>query len=98
MCYSFRIIFFTFQDFIPEIDRRRKEWKLPETERALLLMDGHKAHDNDEVRQLLAQHHIDVEFFLPHATHLMQPLDVVLFRILKAELRKVFSFFQFFPF
>ena len=46
----------------------------------LLIWDGYNSHTDYEVRDWCWRHHI-VPFTLPpHATHLLQPLDVVCFQ------------------
>lgn len=60
--------------FIPYIQREHKrgEW-------VLLIVDGHNSHFSTDFIQLCERNHIEL-FCLPaHSTHLLQPLDVVLF-------------------
>lgn len=86
--------------FIPEIVKRRKEAGLPDDAPALLLMDGHASHRTLELHAALAAAHIDLRHFVPHASHVMQPLDLVLFGAYKAQLKSVccFSLFSVFHF
>jgi len=65
--------------FIPEIESRRKRLGLPPTEPAILHMDGHRSHNTEELRALLAAHYITLRLFVPHASHIQQPLDLVIF-------------------
>ena len=74
--------------FIPEVEARRSKLSLPVTSPALLVMDGHKSHDTEKLRASLAAHHITLRLFVPHASHIMQPLDLVLFFKFKTLLRK----------
>jgi hypothetical protein len=50
-----------------------KKWKL-------LLMDGHKSHRTPEFTLLALQNHIEPFAFPSHLTHILQPLDVGVFR------------------
>jgi hypothetical protein len=46
----------------------------------LLLMDGHKSHENPDFVLLALENHIDPFLFPSHLTHVLQPLDVGVFR------------------
>ena len=46
----------------------------------LLLLDGHKSHSTREFIEFCDEHKILPFFFPPHCTHLLQPLDVVVFQ------------------
>ena len=74
--------------FIPEIKQRRLNLQLPEDAPAILFMGGHKSHNTEKLRATLAAHHIALWLFVPHASHIMQPLDLVLFFLYKSLLRK----------
>ena len=50
-----------------------KHWKI-------LLMDGHKSHNQLEFAELALANNIEPFFFLSHLTHIMQPLDVGVLR------------------
>jgi hypothetical protein len=74
---------------IPELEIRRK--RLVESGhsgslRALLLFDGHGSHDTRELFDILADKDVDFAHFLPHSSHLCQPLDVCLFKEFKSHL------------
>lgn len=59
----------------------RRKWRL-------LIVDGHGSHLS---RAFLTYRHLNkilVVIFLPHSTHTLQPLDVVLFRPLSAAYSK----------
>lgn len=75
--------------FIPEVNRRRAELDDPNAA-AILFMDGHKSHQTTELKKILEKNNIILLLFVPHASHIMQPLDLVLFGKFKALLRSVF--------
>jgi hypothetical protein len=50
-----------------------KPWKL-------LLLDGHESHRYDPFQLKAAEHHIKLFFYPSHLTHVLQPLDVGIFR------------------
>eukprot|EP00727_Mastigamoeba_balamuthi_P001744 m51a1_g11567 hypothetical protein (274) ;mRNA; f:9488-10990 len=77
-------------EFIPEIERQRAVLKKPHAQ-AALIWDGHTSHDNDEVKTLLEKHNITSFMFVPHATYIMQPLDLVIFCKFKTELHKLLA-------
>jgi len=51
----------------------------------LLIVDGHAAHVNLNVIQLMQQHQIICLMLPPHSTHCLQPIDVVLFNNVKTD-------------
>ncbi|SPO24922.1 related to transposase [Ustilago trichophora] len=51
----------------------------------LLILDGHGSHTSVEFCNALWSRHIIPFLFPPHATHVMQPLDVSIFRPLKGR-------------
>lgn len=65
--------------FIPWL--KSKNVKVP----VLLLIDGHKSHLTLNVCRLCKANGIILYALLPNATHIIQPLDVSVFRDLKAE-------------
>ena len=50
-----------------------KPWKI-------LLLDGHESHHIDQFQLKAAEHHIKLFYFPSHLTHILQPLDVGVFR------------------
>ena len=75
---------------LDEIARRRAKLGLAvENAPAILFVDGHGSHVTDEVRDVLKGHNITLFVFVPHSTHITQPLDVILFGEYKKELKKV---------
>ena len=53
--------------------------------RCLLIVDGHKCHCNETLRTLCAQHGILLILLPPHSSHLLQPLDQLIFKKMKSE-------------
>ncbi|CAF5007795.1 unnamed protein product [Rotaria sp. Silwood1] len=51
----------------------------------LLVMDGHNAHMNINIIQLMKQHKIVCLILPPHCTHTLQPIDVVVFNNVKTD-------------
>ncbi|CAF5006493.1 unnamed protein product [Rotaria sp. Silwood1] len=51
----------------------------------LLVMDGHNAHMNINIIQLMKQHNIVCLILPPHCTHTLQPIDVVVFNNVKTD-------------
>lgn len=50
----------------------------------ILFFDGHKSHDSLGLIELARQHNITLFVFPPHTTHLLQPMDVGVFKPFKA--------------
>ena len=50
-----------------------KPWKI-------LFLDGHESHRYDPFQLKAAEHHIKLFYFPSHLTHVLQPLDVGIFR------------------
>ena len=56
---------------------------LPPERPVLLIIDGHKTHIQYEVLQLAKANEIEIAKLPPHITHLLQPLDLSLFKPMK---------------
>ena len=54
----------------------------------LLVIDGHGSHETDEFMRLCMENNIYLLFLPPHASHVLQPLDLTVFSPLKAAYRK----------
>lgn len=80
---------------IPEIERRRLAKLELANAPAILFMDGHPSHTTDEIKDMLAAHNIYLRIFVPHCSHIQQPLDLVLFGKYKSALRTVCVCFSF---
>jgi hypothetical protein len=59
------------------------------TAKRLLLLDGHESHINVEFSDWAEAHNILILALPPHSTHLMQPLDVSVFQLLKGAHSRV---------
>ena len=57
---------------------------LPDARPVLLILDGHASHVSYELRLLAIQHQVHMLKFPSHLTHILQPLDVSVFKPLKA--------------
>ena len=58
----------------------------PTDARAVLFLDGHSSHVTPELMKALEEDHIDHILFVPHARHIQQPLDLVLYAKFKKDL------------
>jgi hypothetical protein len=82
--------------FVQEIIRRRQAKPGLAIAPAILFMGGHVSHVTNTIKMMLAAHNIHLRIFVPHCSHIQQPLDLVLFGKYKAILRSVcFSLFSF---
>ena len=54
-----------------------------------ILMDGHVTHVADDVKELLTANNIKYLFIPPHTSHILQPLDLLIFSQWKLYLKKV---------
>lgn len=59
----------------------------------MLILDGHGSHVSPEFIEYCYSHRIILSIFPPHATHTLQPLDVVLYGPLSAAYSKELSEF-----
>ena len=55
----------------------------------LLIMDGHGSHLNIDIINLCRENNIHLYCLPPHTTHIFQPLDVAIFRPVKAHFNKI---------
>ena len=81
--------------FVPAVDERRaalRQQLATFDEKAVLIMDGCKAHKIEPFRELLAQKNIIVVFLVPHSSHVSQALDVGIFGWLKSITRDEASY------
>ena len=63
---------------------------LPETAPAdnryrLLILDGHGSHINVEFQWLCKQHRVDLLYLPAHSSHILQPLDLAPFSVVKSK-------------
>ena len=72
---------------IPEINARRiknnRIWG-----NAVLIMDGARPHSNVEALNLLKINNITLQLLPPHSSHILQPLDKLIFSVWKREINK----------
>ncbi len=74
--------------FIPNtIPDGTKEGQRPKEAR-LLVCDGHESHITKRFMELCCKYNIHVLYLPPHASHVLQPLDVAIFGPLKHAYRK----------
>ncbi|KAH7829726.1 putative DDE superfamily endonuclease [Monocercomonoides exilis] len=71
------------------IDRRKRILK--ETHRCLLLLDSHSSRADPTIWRQFKDAEIDVFTFVPHTTHILQPLDRGAFAVLKTKLSNNYS-------
>lgn len=55
----------------------------------LLILDGHSTHITLEIVSLAKENNTEIVCLPPHSTHVLQPLDVAVFKPLKSEWRKI---------
>ncbi len=73
--------------FIPEVRSRREKHGKPEAP-FLLLLDSHSSRANPDLLEELMRENIVVFTFPSHCTHILQPLDMVVFSVFKSLLTK----------
>lgn len=73
--------------FIPGVIKKRVDMGLPANTTAILYTDGHGSRYNPFLWELLRQNNILLIILPPHSTHLMQPLDVAIFKAFKDQFR-----------
>lgn len=59
------------------------------SEPKLLILDGHKSHITLEIVNLARENNIHIVCLPPHSTHILQPLDVAVFKPVKSAWRKI---------
>lgn len=55
----------------------------------LLILDGHSSHITLDIVRLAKENNIEIVCLPPHSTHILQPLDVAVFKPMKTEWRKI---------
>lgn len=55
----------------------------------LLYLDGHKSHIDMELSLLASRNNVSILCLPPHATHILQPLDVGVFKPVKTAWAKI---------
>jgi len=69
---------------IPYINASRSNFNLDQST-ALILMDNCRAHITENLNQICSQNNILILTFPPHTSHLLQPLDLVIFGLFKRK-------------
>ena len=77
-----------------EVERRRTLFGVKK-QRAVLLLDQCRSHCSNEVKAILKSHRIEIVYFPSHCSHLIQPLDLSLFGIMKQKFTKKLWGFDF---
>ena len=79
-------LFFTYlsEIIIPRILKRRIKFNL-ENAPALILMDNCSSHINEQINLLCLDNNIKQITYPPHSSHLLQPLDLLLFGLAKKK-------------
>ena len=57
----------------------------------LLVLDGHGSHTQLQFAKLCRDYKVELLVFPPHCSHILQPLDLSCFRILKKGIQKAFT-------
>ena len=55
----------------------------------ILVLDGHKSHITSDIVQLARSNQISIICLPPHSTHILQPLDIAVFKPAKSAWRKI---------
>lgn len=73
--------------FIPQTSKtlRDNQWRL-------LILDGHKSHVSEEFMQFAYTQKVFCYYLVPHASHILQPLDLAVFSSLKRRFRELVAF------
>jgi len=76
---------------VPFIQKKKDELKLPNSQRALCIIDGFKAQCTREVVKLLDHHGIDIVYVPVNCTGELQPLDLRVNKPVKDFIRQKFQ-------
>ena len=57
----------------------------------LLCLDGHSSHKQLEIAKLCREYKVELLVLPPHCSHIVQPLDLSCFSVLKKGIQKAFS-------
>ena len=80
---------------IPKIIKRRIKKNLEQSP-ALILMDNCSSHINESINILCQTHNIKLITYPPHTSHLLQPLDLLLFGLAKMK-QHSFTIYEGYP-
>ena len=76
------------------INDRRAEINKPDL-RAIIIADGHKSHVSELAKALCASNNIEYLVIPPHSSHILQPLDLCFFSLVKSNYRNLKEDFGF---
>jgi hypothetical protein len=82
------------QHIVPFVAGLRTEHGLPPNEPALIVMDGSSTHFDLDFQELRDKFNIHILFFPPHSSHILQPLDLTVFGVLKQHLTQRFQYVE----
>ena len=69
-------------EVIPYVQKIRENLNSPEAN-AILIVDGHRSHNNEYINAALAEHNIEYLIMPAHSSHILQPLDRYFFHAAK---------------
>ncbi|KAH7828948.1 uncharacterized protein MONOS_16313 [Monocercomonoides exilis] len=70
---------------IPSIKERRQGMSLDESH-WLLLINSNVFRSDPTIWREIKKENVDIETFVPHSTHIYQPLDLGIFAVMKSEM------------
>lgn len=76
------------QCFLPDLEQKRMLLGKKNLYGGII-MDGHKTHTHDDVIHLLTQNKVKILFIPPHSSHLLQPLDRLIFANWKRSMKRI---------
>ena len=71
--------------------------QIPSARPILLIQDGHTSHTSIDLIELARENNIHLLCLLPHTTHVLQPLDVGVFKLFKANFSKACTKYSKYP-
>ena len=74
------------ETLIPYIEKTRQEMAKP-NELAALIVDGHLSHVTEMIKSICAINNIILFVIPPHTSHILQPLDLCFFSMIKTNYR-----------
>ena len=75
----------------PWLEQKRKELGLPQTQKAVVVLDVYKAHRTPDVLQVFKESGFELVYVPANCTSELQPLDVAVNSFFKAELKDQFT-------
>ena len=74
--------------FVPYVQSERIKYGLLPTAPAALVVDGHSSRYNPATLSFLKSNHIHLLVLPAHSSHILQPLDLLLNRLVKDKYKK----------